>query len=170
MRGDATASGAERSGCAAALSRRSFLRGAGAVTLLAVVPGGHAAALPYRGAVAPVDGEAPLRYPVPPDDGAQIDRDHAVILVRWEGRVFAFALSCPHQNTALRWSEKDQEFQCPKHRSRYGPDGSYESGRATRSMDRFAVSRSAGEIVVDVDRIFRADEEPDGWEGAVVVL
>ena len=58
--------------------------------------------------------------------------------MRFQGVVYAFNLSCPHQNTALKWQPDDQRFQCPKHKSRYQPDGTFISGRATRGMDRLA--------------------------------
>ena len=109
-------------------------------------------------------------YPVPPADGVQIDRDNQVILVRWQGAIYAFNLSCPHQNTALRWQEDEHRFQCPKHKSRYEPDGTFISGRATRSMDRLAIRRDGDAVVVDLDRMFKQDENAAGWEGAVITL
>jgi Rieske Fe-S protein len=109
-------------------------------------------------------------YPLPPADGVQIDRDQEVILVRWQSAVYAFNLSCPHQHTALRWNQGDGQFQCPKHHSKYRPDGSFVSGRATRGMDRFSVTRSGDEIVVDLDAMHKEDKDPAGWAAAVVHL
>jgi len=109
-------------------------------------------------------------YPVPPADGVQIDRDNQVILVRWQGAIYAFNLSCPHQNTALRWNQGDSQFQCPKHHSKYSPDGTFLSGRATRSMDRFTITRSGDEVVVDVDAMHKQDADPTGWAASVLTL
>ena len=100
----------------------------------------------------------------------QIDREQEVILVRWQGAVYAFNLSCPHQRTALRWNGGDAQFQCPKHHSKYRPDGTFVSGRATRGMDRFSISRSGDEIVVDVDAMHKEDKDQAGWDAAVVHL
>jgi Rieske Fe-S protein len=100
----------------------------------------------------------------------QIDRDNQVILVRWQGAIYAFNLSCPHQNTALRWNQGDSQFQCPKHHSKYTPDGTFLSGRATRSMDRFTITRSGDEIVVDVDAMHKQDADPTGWAASVLTL
>jgi nitrite reductase/ring-hydroxylating ferredoxin subunit len=111
-----------------------------------------------------------VTYPVPPQDGASIDRDNQVILVRNLGKVYAFALSCPHQNTALRWSEPDHRFQCPKHHSKYQPDGSFISGRATRGMDRYEVRREGETLVVNLDRLFQEDQDHAGWLAAAVTL
>ncbi len=91
-----------------------------------------------------------------------------MILVRSENQAYAFNLSCPHQNTALRWHAEDKQFQCPKHHSRYQPDGVFISGRATRSMDRFALKKDGGNLIVDLDKLFRQDQDPADWESAVV--
>src|ERR1039458_8253882 len=73
-------------------------------------------------------------YPIPPADGVSIDRVEQVILVRYQNKVMAFALSCPHENAAVKWIEKDNRFACSKHDSKYQPDGTYTSGRSTRNM------------------------------------
>jgi Rieske Fe-S protein len=111
-----------------------------------------------------------VRYPVPTGDSVSIDGDNEVILVRWTGRAYAFNLACPHQNTALRWQEGERRFQCPKHKSRYRPDGNFISGRATRGMDRLELRREGDELVVNTDRVFKQDEDAAGWEGAVTLL
>ena len=109
-------------------------------------------------------------YPIPATDGAMIDRDNQVIVVRWQGKAYGFNLSCPHQNTALHWQPEDQQFQCPKHHSRYQPDGVFISGRATRGMDRFGVRRDGDNIVVDVDKYYRQDENAADWAAAFLTL
>ena len=111
-----------------------------------------------------------VTYAVPAEDGATIDKAHEVILVRWEGRMYAFRLSCPHQRTALKWKANDKRFQCPKHKSRYQPDGAFISGRATRGMDRYAISRRGGDIIVDLSKVFLEDQDKAGWAAAVVQL
>lgn len=132
--------------------------------------------LPIRSATAKVlssavAGRKLLSYPVPATDGADIDRGNEVILVRYRNEVFAFNLSCPHQNTALRWNETDMRFQCPKHHSQYQPDGEFITGRATRNMDRLAIRRDAtNNIVVDPDTLYRSDEDAAEWKAAVVKL
>ena len=59
-----------------------------------------------RGCSRPGDsrtGGGGVNYALPPADGTLIDKPNEVILARHQGSVYAFALSCPHQNTALRW-------------------------------------------------------------------
>lgn len=135
---------------------------------------GLVAALAVFGAVTTLHGwprsGSSVTYPIPAADGAQIDKANQVILVRWKNAAYAFALSCPHQRTALRWIEGDTRFQCPKHKSRYEPDGTFISGRATRGMDRYAVKRENNAIVVDVNTLFRQDQDAAGWTAALVRL
>jgi Rieske Fe-S protein len=109
-------------------------------------------------------------YPIPTSDGALIDKENQIILVRDAQKAYAFNLSCPHQNTALRWYPGDGQFQCPKHHSRYRLDGVFVSGRATRSMDRFAMRRDGANVVVNVDLFYRQDKNPAEWESAFLAL
>jgi Rieske Fe-S protein len=93
-----------------------------------------------------------------------------VIVVRAHGQVYAFNLACPHQNVALRWNQGDTQFQCPKHHSKYQPDGTSISGRATRNMDRFAVQRSGDTLTVDLNLLFRSDQQSAQWAAAAVAI
>jgi len=158
-------------------TRRDFLRDA-AITVAGIAASlgfaRSAAALPTHFAVRSTralgrTGDQ-LTYPIPAIDGAQIDRDQQVILVRWQNAVYAFNLSRPHQNTALRWDEPDHRFQCPKHHSQYQPDGEFITGRATRGMDRFSIQRDGNKVLVNVNAMHKQDEDPSGWNAAVVKL
>lgn len=161
-------------GCGDLAGRRAFLRelGAAAAAALAAagVPWRTAAALPVLASRGAANGRQMVSYPIPAADGVEIDKKHEVILVRYAGAVYAFALSCPHQNTALRWNDGESRFQCPKHKSRYQPDGTFISGRATRNMDRLPIRRDGAQVVVDVGRVFESDQDKAGWSGAVVKL
>ncbi len=129
---------------------------------------GSADAYPVAAAAGAAFGPGEVGYPVPAADGVTIDREGQVILVRFQGRVYAFALACPHENTALRWRDRDARFQCPRHESQYKPDGTFMQGRATRNMDRFALRRDGGSVVVDTNRLFRSDQQPADWSAASV--
>jgi Rieske Fe-S protein len=144
-------------GCAlgggAAIERRDFLRSL--VAMGAVFVSG-------------VGPRAEKTYPLPASDGVSIDKDESVIVARFAGKAFAFSLACPHQNTALRWDASKQRFQCPKHRSRYQPDGVFIDGRATRGLDRFAVKRTDESLVVNLDALYEQDKHPTEWAAAFV--
>ncbi|HSD66442.1 MAG TPA: Rieske 2Fe-2S domain-containing protein [Vicinamibacteria bacterium] len=161
-------------GCDGRTSRRRALGRMSGVALAAMVGvelwPGRATAVPVGdGAGAPA-GPAESAYPVPAADGVTIDREAQVILVRFQQRAYAFNLACPHENTALRWKEREGRFQCPRHESRYQPDGTFISGRATRNMDRLAIRRDGDRLVVTLDRLFRSDQQPQDWGAAAVSL
>ncbi|MGE5232013.1 MAG: ubiquinol-cytochrome c reductase iron-sulfur subunit [Deltaproteobacteria bacterium] len=158
--------------CGLAPERRRFLQELGLVTAAVLlglgVPRQRALAMTPSPLRARRGTDDKITYPIPAADGVQIDRDNQVILVRWQGAVYAFNLACPHQNTALRWDAGDSRFQCPKHHSKYQPDGTFVSGRATRGMDRFTLARSGDNVVVDVDDMHKEDKDPTGWAAAML--
>jgi nitrite reductase/ring-hydroxylating ferredoxin subunit len=156
--------------CGDLASRRDFLRDAASLVVCAAAVPGDALRFPVRLIVALrlLDGEAV--YPIPPQDGAMIDRDREVILVRYQDRIYAFGLSCPHQSTALRWQEEQQRFQCPKHKSTFQLDGAFLAGRATRSMDRYPLRREGDTVVVDLSALLQEDKDRERWVDAVVQL
>lgn len=174
LEGDAVANeaGAGCEACPISHTRRDFLRD-GAIAALGIfaslgLGSTAAAALPVRAARLIRATAATKTYALPAADGADIDKDEGVILVRWQGNVYAFNLSCPHQNTALRWNEGEHRFQCPKHHSQYQPDGTFITGRATRGMDRFPVTRSGNDVVVDIDHMIKQTENMAAWQAAVI--
>jgi len=127
-----------------------------------------AAAVPVTEAAGTQTGPSEYSYPLPAADGVTIDREAQLILVHFQQRAYVFNLACPHENTALRWKARDGHFQCPRHESQYQPDGTFITGRATRNMDRFAISRAGDSIRVDLSRLFRSDQQPQDWAGATV--
>ena len=107
-------------------------------------------------------------YPIPATDGVQIDKDQDLIIARTNGKVIAFNLACPHQNTALKWDGGKARFQCPKHKSVYTPEGVFVEGRATRGMDRFSVRKDGNSVVVNLDVLYEQDKDADKWTKAFV--
>ncbi len=157
------------------IRRRNFLADAARAAAAAVLTIGAtpqlARALAGRmGQLTPALRGEQAAYPLPTRDGAAVDRDREVILVRFEGAIYAFALSCPHQNTALRWNEGENRFQCSKHHSKYRPDGTFIDGRATRGMDRYAIRLDGERVVVDLTTAFQEDHDAAAWRSAVVHL
>src|SRR4051812_5730956 len=98
------------------VERRAFLRdvtlgGAAILAALGVAPS-RAAAAPLE-FVSALRGERGERgehedktYAIPSTDGAQIDKGNGTIVMRWQGKAYVYSLACPHQNTAIRWSDK----------------------------------------------------------------
>lgn len=163
-------SGCPDGACPDGGTRRQFLTVAGgcfAVALFGLA--GDAAALPVFFTDGVQNG-AERRYPIPPGDSVNIDRGAQLILARVQGQVFVFALSCPHQNAAVKWLAKDHRFQCTKHDSEYKPDGVYTSGHATRNLDRYVIRRDGDAVVVDLHRWIQSDKDPAGWAAAVIAV
>jgi len=155
-------------------SRREFLGHISAAALAAMVgvalAASDAAAVPIESVSGAQVGPTEHEYPVPAGDAVSIDRENEVILIRFHERALAFNLACPHENTALRWRQEDGRFQCPRHGSKYQPDGTFISGRATRNMDRFAIRRDGDKLIVDVNRLYRSDQQKAEWDAAVVTV
>lgn len=155
-------------------TRRDFLMDAlraSAAALAAIGLSTDAAnAMPVRFVSALASLGEDKSYPVPSADGVQIDKANEVILARTGKSVYAFALACPHQNTTLKWDAEANRFQCPKHKSRYNPDGTFIEGRATRGLDRYAVRLAGSNIVVDLDKLYQEDTDQSAWSRALVTL
>lgn len=154
--------------CSGNADRRSFLRAGCVVIGLATL------GLPLQASGLPIgeiSGSGPAnekRYPLPPADSVNIDRQAQVILVRFQNNIYAFSLACPHEHAAIKWLPKDHRFQCSKHDSKYQPNGTYTSGRATRNLDRFAVRKEDAVIVVDLQHWFESDKNASSWNSAFV--
>ena len=154
--------------------RRDFLRDAavaavGMFVALGASPA-KAAAMPIEFVSALGGGKEDKSYAIPAKDGAQIDKQNETMIARWQGKVYVFAMTCPHQNTALKWSDTDTQFECPKHHSRFMPDGVYvkDSGRATRGLDRFAVRKDGNNVVANLDKLFQEDDNESDWKVAFI--
>ncbi len=158
------------SGCDSLQGRRAFIRtlaasATGALLTLGASPAvARALELSFDASGERSGDEA--AYAIPAADGTTVDTGNEVILVRYHNVIYAFALACPHQNTALKWLESEGRFQCPKHKSRYQPDGTFIEGRATRGMDRYAIRREAGRIVVDLAKVLEQDKDAAAWAAA----
>ena len=152
-------------------SRRTFITRIPGI-VLAAMAGADAAAAEAIYAVGEMTGieidPTHKAFPIPAGDGAAIDKKTGVILVRLQGKVMAFNLSCPHENTALRWKPAVGRFECTKHDSKYSPDGTYIGGRATRNMDRLKIARDGATVVVDLSTMIKSDAQLAEWQAAVI--
>jgi cytochrome b6-f complex iron-sulfur subunit len=156
-------------------SRRAFLRDIGLAVAAAVAV--TAIGSPVAALAQSVTETTPLRrvgrrrlYEIPKGDAVHVDTANDVIVARWENRVYAFSLKCPHRGTRLEWRASEQRMFCPKHKARFRPDGAHDSGRASRDLDRYAATREGNSIAVDLDTVWRADQDGDAWRGAVIPL
>jgi nitrite reductase/ring-hydroxylating ferredoxin subunit len=160
--------------CPLAMDRRTFLRdaalaAAATLAVLGATPGAAFAA--NVRAIAPLSRAGGQRaYRLPTTDGVSVDDANDVIIARWQGRVYAFSLRCPHRGTRLEWHADEARIFCPKHKARFRLDGSHDSGRSTRNLDRYDVQRRGEELIVILDALRRVDEDPAGWSAAMVLV
>ena len=115
-------------------------------------------------------GPSQAIFPLPAADGVTIDKKTQVILVRFQGKVIAFNLSCPHENAAVRWKPAVGRFECTKHDSKYAPDGKYIGGRSTRNMDRLLIKRDGANVIVDLTKLVKSDAQPADWAAAAIAI
>jgi nitrite reductase/ring-hydroxylating ferredoxin subunit len=161
--------------CPMASSRRAFLRDIGMAVGAVLAAGAIGPTLALAEGVSEI---APARssgaqrtYAVPATDSVSVDAANDVIVARWNNRVYAFSLRCPHRGTRLEWLDDERRIFCPKHEARFRPDGSHDSGRRTRDLDRYDITlQGQSTIVVDLNALHRANEEPQAWQNAVVQL
>jgi nitrite reductase/ring-hydroxylating ferredoxin subunit len=155
-------------------SRRTFLRGAGAALGALALLGlstEDAMALPVRLLRGTVGAGGSVRFPIPPDDSVIFDDANGLILVRRGTAAWAFLATCPHKDIVkLKWYKAENRFQCPKHESRYQPDGTFIDGRATRHMDRVPIRKEGKDLVVDPDQVLESDRNMAVWTAATATL
>lgn len=160
---------------AAAASRRAFLRDV-AVAVAGALALGVAGAPARALAESLVETKAISRrgnqksYLLPRGNSIAIDAGDDVVIARWENRVYAFSLRCPHRGTKLEWLDGEKRIFCPKHKARFQPNGSHESGRQSRDLDRYALRLQDDALLVDLDLLYRSDRDPDAWRNAVIVI
>ncbi len=171
QRDDLECSACDTGVCRDETTRREFLQSAGVglgFALLGMSPA-ETAALPVSHTEG-VQAAGERRYPIPATDGVNVDRSAQLIVARVQGHLYVFALSCPHQNNAVKWLPKDHRFQCTKHDSQYQPDGVHTAGRATRNLDRYVIRRDGDAVVVDLHRWIESDKDPAGWAAATIAV
>ncbi|MFM8603546.1 MAG: ubiquinol-cytochrome c reductase iron-sulfur subunit [Gemmatimonadota bacterium] len=141
--------------------RRTFLKdGLMAVAALTAVAG---ASVPLEAMTrtyaigAAGAGLATLSYPIPTADGATIDRANKVILIRYQGMVYALSRECPHKGTMVDWQPEQNRLYCPKHKSTFTANGTKIQGKSPRSMDRYAIRLEGGKLVVDTATVIEGD-------------
>jgi nitrite reductase/ring-hydroxylating ferredoxin subunit len=156
---------------AAAANRRAFLRDAALAVAGALALGANASvafAERVTAVTASLSHGVLRSYALPREGTVSVDVDNDVILSRWEHRIYAFSLRCPHRGTRLEWIANDRNIFCPKHKARFLANGTHTSGRQTRDLDRYDIRREGEAVVVDVSAVRRADQDAARWRLAVV--
>ncbi|MSY08359.1 MAG: Rieske 2Fe-2S domain-containing protein [Actinobacteria bacterium] len=71
-----------------------------------------------------------------------------------ESGIIALYQKCPHLGCRVPECKSSQWFECPCHGSQYNRVGEKKAGPAPRGMDRFGVSVTNGNVVVDTGTRF----------------
>jgi nitrite reductase/ring-hydroxylating ferredoxin subunit len=156
-------------------SRRAFIRDvatmvAGALAFGAIASPA-AALVRAAGEIRPTNASGLLRtYAIPSTDSISVDVGNDLILARWQNRVYAFSLKCPHRGTRLEWHSDEQRIFCPKHKARFTPNGAHDTGRQSRDLDRYQISQQGASVAVDLGVVLRADTNAQAWSAAVVIM
>ena len=156
-------------------SRRAFLRDVAAAVVGALAIGAASApSLALAESLVETKGISrrgnQKTYMLPRSDSIAIDTSDEVVIARWQNRVYAFSLRCPHRGTKLEWRAAEGRIFCPKHKARFQPNGSHDSGRQSRDLDRYALRLQGDALVVELDRLYRSDRDPEAWRTAVIVI
>lgn len=109
----------------------------------------------------PEPGEAPVYYP-----------KGRFWLVRLPQGLLALHNVCTHLDCLMGWDTSAEEFACPCHGSMFAIDGTYLTGPAPRSLDRFVIQlvSSKGEIAAETDLstgtpLYTGETEENDGEG-----
>jgi nitrite reductase/ring-hydroxylating ferredoxin subunit len=159
----------------AVATRRAFIRDVAAMAAAALAVGVTASPAAALARVAveirPTRTRGLFRtYAIPPADSISVDAGNDLILARWQNRVYAFSLACPHRGTRLEWHPDEQRIFCPKHKARFTPDGAHDTGRQSRDLDRYPITRQGGSVAVDLGAVLRVDTDAKAWAAAVVAI
>ena len=92
--------------------------------------------------------------PYPKEDVPKAEKIYAPGVVEGmkEG-VVALYQKCVHLGCRVPWCKSSQWFECPCHGSKYNRVGEKKGGPAPRGLDRFAVSVTAGQVIVDTKQV-----------------
>jgi cytochrome b6-f complex iron-sulfur subunit len=110
-------------------------------------------------------------YPTDPTTIAKAKKVYsdAIVAGMQDGYV-ALYQKCVHLGCRVPWCVSSQWFECPCHGSKYNRVGEKKGGPAPRGLDRFALSVSNGNIVVDTKTVYQGppigtDTTGQGQEG-----
>lgn len=163
---------AESHTCGRSSDRRTFLRDVALFAAAVVAAQGLAPNSALAGTVREITPTTAVGrergYTIPSSDSVSVDAREGLVLVRTHGKVFAFSIECPHRGRTLEWQPDSQQLYCPKHKARFGTDGSNVGGRRTSPLDRFALRRDGSRVMVALDRVLSSKDQPAEWAAAAI--
>lgn len=149
------------------VSRRQFLLGALAVSVLGLVGQAGAALIEFfKPRVQPgtfgskVTAGQATEYQ--PGTVSHVREGRFYISRLDDGGMLALWHRCTHLGCTVPWREDEEQFHCPCHSSIFTPSGEVVSGPAPRPLDLFPIEIVDGEVIVDTGApIKRSSYDPD---------
>jgi cytochrome b6-f complex iron-sulfur subunit len=93
-------------------------------------------------------------YPADSLPKARLSYGKQTVSTGMESGIIALYQKCPHLGCRVPECKSSQWFECPCHGSQYNRVGEKKAGPAPRGMDRFGVSVTNGNVVVDTGTRF----------------
>jgi menaquinol-cytochrome c reductase iron-sulfur subunit len=93
----------------------------------------------------------PLRVGVERVDGWAAAREERPVYVLTRAGHKVLSAVCPHEQCEVVWSGETNEFLCPCHDSRFGPEGAKLDGPAERGLDELPTRVEGGVLQVRLD-------------------
>ncbi len=150
------------------LNRREFVvAAASAACASCLCEFAHAEPTPPSQSTGPVDVGAKADYAKDGFINDKLTKTDRIVVVRNEGKIYAFNSTCTHRNAAVR--QVNGEIVCPSHGSHYSINGTVTKGPAKRSLLRYGISLDdKGHLIVDKSKQFEEKHWDD--EGASVAV
>ncbi len=115
-----------------------------------------------------------VRDTFPPPDGDPIPLNEGKFwLVRTaDNEILALYRVCTHLGCLYNWQPSEHKFICPCHGTQYQLNGTYITGPAPRSADRFVIMLldGQGNVVAQTDKFGNPLRLPDGADDLQVVV
>ncbi|GAB4572253.1 MAG: Rieske (2Fe-2S) protein [Anaerolineae bacterium] len=98
----------------------------------------------------------------PPGSVTPVNAGRFYLVRLADGGFIALYRRCTHLGCAVPWDQEQGRFVCPCHASEFETDGEVVNPPAPRPLDRFAVTITAGQILVDTGTPIERDHpRPD---------
>ena len=151
-------------------SRRGFLTSAGGFGMLLALSSltsGEASGLPVLLIEGSASGDE-RRYPIPAADSVNVGSCRAVDRRAVAGPRFVFALSCPHQNNAVKWLRRI--IGSSARSTTRSTTGRRVHGRPFDPQPRHVIRHENDSVVVDLHRSNQFDKDPAAWAAATLAV
>ncbi|MDX1701533.1 MAG: Rieske (2Fe-2S) protein [Melioribacteraceae bacterium] len=94
-----------------------------------------------------------------PNNSVTAFRQGHFYLIRMnDGGFIAVSLKCTHLGCSIIWDDKEKEFICPCHSSKFNLTGEVVSPPAPRALDFYSVKLINGKLSIDLNKKTKRDE------------